>query len=684
MEAMAPRAASGVVRAVDVRDVSGDKDAPIAAHIIEDDGHYVRDVVDGDDDDNDDDDDDNDDIDDDENNKHDENDDDDDDDDSQNSDGSRDDDEDGEEEYSDDDEEDENSSEEPEYFREDGEEDQEEEEEESDSDTDSGEEEKEENEEKETNDKAGRHAAGKSGTMAGDEGADSIDESDSEDEMPINTVGNVPLEWYDDMDHVGYDLDGQKIMRGTRKDELDALIQRFDNPNASRTVHDYLHGVDVVLSEEDMGLIKRLQKRRYPHTNMNPYPEAVQHDYADKLHPLSNAPPRKSGFVPSRWEAKQVMRLVMAMRSEQYQKSVENRRKQDAKNRPGYSYLIWDEKSGEQIKHHRRLPPPKVPLPGNAESFNPPAEYLFTEDERAAWEQMDPSDRPSNFIPHKYDALRHVPLYDDLIKERFDRCLDLYLCPRSNKQKLDIDPDSLLPKLPKPSELRPFPERLSFSFNGHCGRVYSVSVSPSGEWLLTASADGSVRLWEISTGRCERTWDLGGEVRCVAFCPLSNIDLAAAIVGKDLAIFLPNTTCGPPADAARTLLTADVLAATTGAWEAPSAAQRDTGVLWQIAHVKAASSVVWHCGGDYMASLCPEGATRAVLLHQVSKRTTGSPFSKSKGRVEAVAFHPSKCVPLSAHARWRACYHMLHPCRGARPLAAPVLDAAPRDAATVK
>lgn len=35
----------------------------------------------------------------------------------------------------------------------------------------------------------------------------------------------------------------------------------------------------------------------------------------------------------------------------------------------------------------------------------------------------------------------------------------------------------------------------------------------------------------------------------------------------------------------------------------------------------------------------------AVSLYtweQVSKRTSGSPFSKSKGRIESVAFHPNK------------------------------------------
>lgn len=320
-------------------------------------------------------------------------------------------------------------------------------------------------------------------------------ESDSEDEMPLNTIGNVPLEWYDDFDHVGYDLEGNKIMRSARQDELDALIQRFDDPDASRTIHDALHGVDVVLSKDDVALIKRLQRRKYPGANFDPYPETVPFDYPDgKIHPLSNAPPRKAPFLPSKDEAKTVMRLVMAMRSEQYQKSVANRRAQDAKERPDYQYLIWDDPSEEEVKHHKRLPAPKLALPGNAESYNPPKEYLFTPEEREAWEKMDPSDRPINFIPQAFSAMRRVPQYEPLIRERFERCLDLYLCPREAKTKLDIDPDSLIPQLPSPAELRPFPERLSNRFLGHAGRVYSISVSPSGEWLLSAAADGALRM----------------------------------------------------------------------------------------------------------------------------------------------------------------------------------------------
>jgi len=54
---------------------------------------------------------------------------------------------------------------------------------------------------------------------------------------------------------------------------------------------------------------------------------------------------------------------------------------------------------------------------------------LPTEEEKAGWELLPPEDQPQ-FVPQAFACLRHVPLYDKFIKERFERCLDLYLCPR--------------------------------------------------------------------------------------------------------------------------------------------------------------------------------------------------------------------------------------------------------------
>ena len=47
-----------------------------------------------------------------------------------------------------------------------------------------------------------------------------------------NTIGNIPIEWYKEKGHIGYDLEGKKIMKeGEQSDELDELIMKMDDPN---------------------------------------------------------------------------------------------------------------------------------------------------------------------------------------------------------------------------------------------------------------------------------------------------------------------------------------------------------------------------------------------------------------------------------------------------------------------
>ena len=53
----------------------------------------------------------------------------------------------------------------------------------------------------------------------------------SEDERPNkNTVGNIPYkEWYKDEEHVGYDVEGGKLLKSERRDALDRLLARNDS-----------------------------------------------------------------------------------------------------------------------------------------------------------------------------------------------------------------------------------------------------------------------------------------------------------------------------------------------------------------------------------------------------------------------------------------------------------------------
>jgi len=59
---------------------------------------------------------------------------------------------------------------------------------------------------------------------------DRFDSSDEEDLR--NTIGNVPLEWYDEYEHIGYNLEGEKIEKKSgKKGEIDNFMDRMEDPD---------------------------------------------------------------------------------------------------------------------------------------------------------------------------------------------------------------------------------------------------------------------------------------------------------------------------------------------------------------------------------------------------------------------------------------------------------------------
>ena len=171
-------------------------------------------------------------------------------------------------------------------------------------------------------------------------------------------------------------------------------------------------------------------------------------------------------------------------------------------------------------------------LPGHEESYNPPPEYLFTEKEKEMWEKNadEPFKRKLPFVPQKYSNLRNVPAYKNFIAERFERCLDLYLAPRARKMRLTIQPEDLVPQLPKPQDLQPFPQVCALTFKGHKNMVRTISVEPRGQFAASGSDDGTVRIWEIQTGYCIKKFTFGKVVHSVAWCPNNALSLVAVAV----------------------------------------------------------------------------------------------------------------------------------------------------------
>ncbi|KFM22612.1 Ribosome biogenesis protein BOP1-like protein [Auxenochlorella protothecoides] len=405
----------------------------------------------------------------------------------------------------------------------------------------------------------------------------------SEDERPgRNTVGNVPLEWYDAEEHIGYDKDGMKLVKKGRKDKLDTLLARNDSTKARlagelgsghflRTVYDDYNDEEIVLSKAEMRMINRIRTGQFPHLEVNPFPEENDWFTRDtEVMPLTGAPEPKRRFVPSKWEEKKVVKLVRAIRRGWLKLGAPPAEEADK------PYLMWQDdgqassRTGTGLAY---IPAPKPRLPGHAESYNPPKEYLPTEEELAAVAMQPEEERPA-FVPTAFPSLRAVPAYAAFIKERFERCLDLYLCPRGRRKRAPVkDPSVLVPHLPKPRDLQPFPSAEGLRFLGHAAAVTGLAPDASGAWLASSSRDGSVRLWEARTGRCAARWDLG--------------ELQGAELGRGVAGL---------------------------AW-CPDPALRLLGVA------------------------CGEGA---VLVHQLSKGATQAPFRKTRGRPVHVLFHPTK------------------------------------------
>lgn len=71
------------------------------------------------------------------------------------------------------------------------------------------------------------------------------------------------------------------------------------------------------------------------------------------------------------------------------------------------------------------------------------------------------------------------------------------------------------------------------------------------------------------------------------------------------------------------------------------------------------TQVTWHGRGDYLAVVLATTGHTQVLIHQLSRRRSQSPFRRSHGQVQRVAFHPVRPFLLVASQRSVRLYHLL-------------------------
>ncbi|CAG9570163.1 conserved hypothetical protein [Leishmania major strain Friedlin] len=538
-----------------------------------------------------------------------------------------------------------------------------------------------------------------------------LDESDSsEDEPTLNRVGDIPLEWYKDEDHIGYDIEGKKLMKKERS-ALERLLEATDDPNAMRTIYDALHDEKKTLSNADLQLIFNLQRNRTTNPNYDMYSE-VQEDTVvfDPLnHPLARSGgPSKKAFVPALHDMKVIAKMVRRLRKEE----AERRLRPAKEEKEEEDQLLWDDSHVEMdththFKYFNRIPKPKLPPPGTFESYRPPPEYLPSERAKQRQARLRTIDRKEHFLPQSFDALRHVPFYHHTIQDRYQRCLDLAFFPRAQRTRLVVDPDKLLPELPDPKDLRPYPEKLSFHYKGHTATVRSVSVSPNGQYLATGCDDHLVRVFEVQTGRLMKRYDMGAPVQQVEFCPSTSLNILAVAVEYSLVFIVPTFAAhtlvndhtirflrapglsAGQREAAHALGAVDTLggrAVTQTALDADetaheatadlhdieerekraefvdaSAKERNAGIVVKIAMHAKVKKFCFHIKGDYLCALCPKDHVkyRQTIMLQLSKRKVFCPFRKFSEVVTDCRFHPREPIFFLATTNSVRCYNLM-------------------------
>ena len=70
--------------------------------------------------------------------------------------------------------------------------------------------------------------------------------------------------------------------------------------------------------------------------------------------------------------------------------------------------------------------------------------------------------------------------------------------------------------------LLPFspPSYLSgIALQGHTSTVSGCAIGPEGDWIVSASDDKTLKIWDAQTGTCCATLHVAGALYACAFCP---------------------------------------------------------------------------------------------------------------------------------------------------------------------
>lgn len=102
------------------------------------------------------------------------------------------------------------------------------------------------------------------------------DSDDSDAPVTTNTIGNIPLSFYDSYPHIGYDINGKKIMRPAKGEALDALLDSIEIPKGWTGLTDPATGKPMNLSQDELEVLRRIQMNELPEDGYDAYPVSTR------------------------------------------------------------------------------------------------------------------------------------------------------------------------------------------------------------------------------------------------------------------------------------------------------------------------------------------------------------------------------------------------------------------------
>ena len=462
---------------------------------------------------------------------------------------------------------------------------------------------------------------------------------DSSDEEVLVRTGDVPENWYDGMEHVGYDINSNKVLKNPEEDEVEKFIKKANDKNWWREIYDSKNNSSVYLSDKDLEIINRIRQGKFANKKVGE-DDYFEDDLPYQIHPMSNQIPSKKKFGFSRNEQKTINRLVYLYKNGLM--PMEKPKKVEQK-----IYDIWEFEDEQDLSQYRPgfgYQIPRRDLPDNEESYN-------TKDNKDG------------------GILRRIPRYDNLIEEELERCCDLFLSARTISKKLDLKENDVLPDLPKPEELRPFPTKECMVYKGHESSIRDICCDPNGNVLISADNGNLVFFWDILTGKIITKFDLKEKVRkininkflkLIVICTETHIffilpkylekkykeEILTLVKEKIYPKIIENKVAKEDNKEGEKENNNNITINDSFVWHIPKSDSKKEkqGILFYMKWTQGViKNLVWHNKGDYFGTLSKnsQGKTQ-VYIHSLTKMTHQLPISHIKGNANCISFHPNK------------------------------------------